>query len=57
MNGPPFSVGEPELRELYADRFRIERLAASDTLDEEPRFKERGLTALVEAVYLLSGSR
>jgi thiopurine S-methyltransferase len=54
MSGPPFSVGEPEVRHLYADQFHIDRLGTNDVLDEEPRFKERGLTALVEAVYLLS---
>jgi thiopurine S-methyltransferase len=53
MEGPPFSVPESEVRELFAGR-RIERLYAHDCLDDEPHFRERGLTQMIEVVYLLT---
>lgn len=51
MDGPPFSVPEREVRALYADNFRVERLAERDVLPESPRFRERGLTQLSAQVY------
>ena len=57
MNGPPFSVTEQEVHELYQDYFTIEKLAVKNILDDEPRFKERGLTALTETAYKLTRNR
>lgn len=57
MNGPPFSVTEQEVHELYQDDFTIEKLAVKNILDDEPRFKERGLTALTETAYKLTRNR
>ncbi len=54
MDGPPFSVSEEEVCDLYTEHFKIEKLAAKNTLDLEPRFKERGLTSLVETAYKLT---
>jgi len=54
MDGPPFSVSEEEVIELYSDNFRIEKLAAKDILEDEPRFKRRGLTTLTETAYKLT---
>ncbi|MBN4063784.1 thiopurine S-methyltransferase, partial [Cardiobacterium sp. AH-315-I02] len=53
MNGPPFSVTEDEVHELYSANFSIEKLCFKDVLDEETGLKNRGLTALVETVYKL----
>ncbi len=53
MSGPPFSVHEPEVRELLGGRFNIRQLASLDVLEENPRFRERGLIALEERVYEL----
>ena len=53
MSGPPFSVHEPEVREILGDRFDIRQLATLDVLNENARFRERGLTALDERVYEL----
>jgi thiopurine S-methyltransferase len=53
MQGPPFAVGPEQVRELYADRFSIDPLGGEDILDAEPRFRERGLTALREHVFRL----
>ena len=54
MDGPPFSVTEEEVNELYSDNFRIEKLAVKDILEDEPRFKQRGLTTLTETAYKLT---
>jgi thiopurine S-methyltransferase len=53
MPGPPFAVAEAEVTDLFGDRFEIEPLACVDILGESPRFRERGLTRLVEHVYAL----
>jgi thiopurine S-methyltransferase len=54
MDGPPFSVSEKELNELYRDNFNIEKLAARNILEDEPRFKDKGLTTLMETAYKLT---
>jgi thiopurine S-methyltransferase len=51
MDGPPFSVTEDEVRELYGENFSIEALSSADVLDQDPRFAERGVTALTERAY------
>jgi thiopurine S-methyltransferase len=53
MDGPPFSVPEPEVRALFA-AFRVEKLQEYDCLDDEPRFKDRGVRWMKEVVYELS---
>ncbi len=54
MEGPPFSVSEEEVEELYGDRYRIDKLAAKNILDDEPGFRQRGLTSLTETAYKLT---
>jgi thiopurine S-methyltransferase len=53
MSGPPFSVQDDEVRALLGGRFRIQRLAELDVLAENERFRQRGLTRLLERVYAL----
>ena len=53
MAGPPFAVGPEQVWELYAGQFAIEHLDGDDILDAEPRFRERGLSALREQVFRL----
>lgn len=50
MQGPPFSVGEREVHRLFASA-RIERLGVQDVLADHPRFREKGLTRLLECAY------
>jgi thiopurine S-methyltransferase len=57
MEGPPFSVTEDEIHGLYADNYRIDKLAAKNVLEDEPRFKQRGLTSLIETAYKLTKTR
>lgn len=54
MAGPPFSVHEDEVQSLYEGRFDIRLLSRLDILAENPRFQQKGLSALQENVYLLS---
>ena len=54
MEGPPFSVTEDEVEDLYSNSFRIDKLAAKNILENEPNFRERGLTSLTETAYKLT---
>jgi thiopurine S-methyltransferase len=53
MDGPPFSVREDEVHELYDRDFAVQRLDAIDVLEENARFRERGLSAITEKIFLL----
>jgi len=57
--GPPFSVTQDDLEDLYAatGRLTLTCLGRAERIDEEPRFKSKGLTSLVEAGYQLSFAR
>jgi thiopurine S-methyltransferase len=54
MNGPPFSVSEENVHELFSEKFSIEKLCFKDIIDDEPRMKARGLSSLIETVYKLT---
>jgi len=53
MSGPPYSVSEEEVFDLYQKDFTINKLIAKDVLEYELHFKAKGLTALTESVYKL----
>lgn len=53
MQGPPFTVPESEVRTLFGERYEIELIAEADILDQEPQFRKRGLTELVEKAFVL----
>jgi thiopurine S-methyltransferase len=52
MSGPPFAVSDAEVRTLFAGQ-AIRLLAETDILQhpDNERFRQRGLTRLVERVY------
>lgn len=54
MQGPPFSVQSEEIGKHYQNWCEIELLADEDILEQEPHFKERGLSRLREQVYRLT---
>ncbi|CAM3882993.1 thiopurine S-methyltransferase [Castellaniella denitrificans] len=56
MDGPPFSVPESEIRALYGDRWRIERLETRDVLAQEPKFAERGVSRMDTGVFRLTAA-
>jgi thiopurine S-methyltransferase len=53
MNGPPFSVSENEIRDLYQDDHEIILLCKEDVLDKYPQLQAQGLKRLQEKIYLL----
>jgi len=57
MEGPPFSVDEEEVARLYAGHTRARLVDRRDILAKEPKFAQRGLTALDTLVFDLSGAR
>lgn len=57
MGGPPFAVDEAEVRALFGGHRDLAVLHDRDILDGNPRFRERGLDALREKVYLLEPRR
>jgi thiopurine S-methyltransferase len=53
MSGPPFAVSRREVDRLFADSYRVSELERRDALPLNPRFRQRGLTALEECALLL----
>ncbi|MDT8387199.1 MAG: thiopurine S-methyltransferase [Thiogranum sp.] len=53
MSGPPFSVSEREVRELFEPDWSVTLLYSEDILSTESKFRDRGLTRLVEKTYRL----
>jgi len=53
MEGPPFAVGAEEIYRYYEKAFSINLLESRDIVDERPRWREAGLSALVESVFRL----
>ncbi|MEP7184867.1 MAG: thiopurine S-methyltransferase [Rhodanobacter sp.] len=51
--GPPFSVLEAEVRELYEGDWEVRVLERSDILAQEPGFAADGISALETVVYEL----
>lgn len=53
MQGPPFPVRTAEVNRLFGDRYRIELLESLEILDQEPHFRKKGLSTLMERIYHL----
>ncbi len=51
--GPPFSVAQAEVEALFSAPWQHALAERRDILDQEPRFREEGLSALETAVYRL----
>ena len=56
MQGPPFSVPGEEIIQRYRDAFSIHTLETSNIIDERPRWRKVGLSALQESVFSLTRS-
>ncbi|MCH8543351.1 MAG: thiopurine S-methyltransferase [Alcanivorax sp.] len=50
MQGPPFSVDQDEVQKLFA-HCNVQLLEARNILAEQPRFRDNGLSALVERAW------
>ena len=53
MPGPPFNVDAEEIAALFGAQCDIKLLLEADILAQEPRFRDKGVTQLKEAVYIL----
>ena len=51
--GPPFSVPEREVRELFDQDWTVEVLARRDSLSKNPSFVDAGVTSMDVVVYRL----
>ena len=54
MTGPPHSVPPEEVQLHFAEQFDITTLESKDILNESQRFKDKGVTQMVEHTYLLT---
>jgi len=54
MEGPPFAVSAEEVRALYGRYAEIRLLKQEDVLEQNPRFKQRGMTRMDESIFLLT---
>lgn len=54
MQGPPFAVSVQEVEALYGKYADVRLLAQEDTLPQNPRFKQRGVSRMEESVFLLT---
>jgi thiopurine S-methyltransferase len=52
MNGPPFAVADEVVRKSFAGA-KVDCLSKRSILEEEPKFKNRGLSRLSESVWLI----
>ncbi len=53
MDGPPFPVARSEVDERFGPEWQVECLHHEDALAGSPRLRDKGLTALAQAVYRL----
>ena len=51
--GPPFAVPTTEVEALYGGTYPIQLIEEADIIDEEPRFKAKGLTSFYQRAYKL----
>jgi len=56
MQGPPFSVDDAEVHDLFDKRWQVDRLEYRDILASQPSFSEQGVSALHTGVYALTRS-
>lgn len=57
MNGPPFAVSQNEVEHHYGQTFQIDILTQTEIVDDSPRWRDKGLSSLVETVYQLRRKR
>ena len=53
MQGPPYSVPESEVVELFGDNFSILKLHSLNLLQDTERYTGKGLSRLSEQIYML----
>ncbi|MBK4991189.1 thiopurine S-methyltransferase [Pseudomonas sp. S36] len=53
LGGPPFSVGDDELRQGFAG-WQVEALEQAEVIEGNPKFQQAGVPSLLERVYKVS---
>ena len=53
MKGPPFAVSQTEVRLHYEQTFQIDIIEQIEIVDESPRWRDKGLSSLIETVFQL----
>lgn len=53
MSGPPFALSDEEVQQHYSSHYHIELLDSRELIEQEPRFRERGLSSFIQRVYKL----
>jgi thiopurine S-methyltransferase len=51
--GPPFAVSNKEVEALYGETYPIKLIEEADIIEDEPRFKAKGLSAFYQRAYKL----
>ena len=51
--GPPFAVSSEEVEALYGGTYPIQLIEEADIIEQEPRFKAKGLSAFHQRAYKL----
>jgi thiopurine S-methyltransferase len=51
---PPFAVSDAEVKRLYQHAFGVERLHSEDLSSTQDPLSQRGVTSLVENIYLIT---
>jgi thiopurine S-methyltransferase len=54
MEGPPFSVSSGEVEALYRKHAEVRLLGQLEVLEQNQRFRQRGLSRLQENIFLLT---
>lgn len=54
MQGPPFSVNKSTVNQLFEKHCNVELLLKEDILSQNEHFIKRGLTRLIESIYILT---
>ncbi|ASP39154.1 thiopurine S-methyltransferase [Bacterioplanes sanyensis] len=53
MSGPPFALSDEEVQQHYSSHYHIEVLESRELIEQEPRFRERGLDSFIQRTYKL----
>lgn len=53
MAGPPFAVSQPEVNHHYQSHYQLELLESREIIDQEPKFRERGVSSFKQDAYFL----
>lgn len=53
-SNPPFAVAATELDVGYGAHYRLQLLQEEELIDQEPRFRSKGLTSFIQKTWLLT---